>query len=107
MGKLKTLFCIARNLVIPETPHHRDYARLDIIRGVARFVLPRYRFEWPSMDWWNDPDFNAYLDRFGLTRSLMTRNKWMVNELLKLIVSIPGDTAECGVFEGATSLPDL
>jgi hypothetical protein len=103
MGKLKTLFRIARNLVIPETPHHRDYARLDIIRGVARFVLPRYRFEWPSMDWWNDPDFNAYLDRFGLTRSLMTRNKWMVNELLKLIVSTPGDTAECGVFEGATS----
>ena len=103
MSKLQGALRIIHDLISPATPPARDYARLDIIRFFARLVLPRYRFEWPMLDWWNDPDFNAYLDRFGLTRGLVTRNRWMVHELLKLITNVPGDTAECGVFEGATS----
>jgi len=103
MSKLQGAVRIIRDLISPSTPPARDYARLDIIRFFARFVLPRYRFEWPMLDWWNDPEFNSYLDRFGLSRGLVTRNRWMVHELLKLIANVPGDTAECGVFEGATS----
>ncbi|MBA4032797.1 MAG: methyltransferase [Planctomyces sp.] len=29
--------------------------------------------------------------------------KWFIRELLKLVAHVPGDTAECGVYEGATS----
>lgn len=94
---------IARDLVKPRVPLERDYARLDLIRFFARVVLPRYRFEWPALDWWNDPEFNAYLDRFGERRGLMTRSRWMLKELLKLAANVPGDTAECGCFRGASS----
>ncbi|PYP90915.1 MAG: macrocin O-methyltransferase [Candidatus Angelobacter sp. Gp1-AA117] len=103
---LKTAFRILKNLISPETPHHRDYARLDIVRFMARLILPRYRFEWPSLDWWNDESFNAYLQQFGELQgasSLRSRSRWMVYQLLRLAEPIPGDTAECGVFAGASS----
>jgi O-methyltransferase len=97
---------IARDLVKPKTPMSRDYARLDIIRFISRFLLPRYRFEWPAFDWWQDPEFNAYLARFnelnGAT-ALNSRRRWMTYQIMRLAVPVPGDTAECGVFAGATS----
>jgi hypothetical protein len=100
---IKGAIRIIRDLISPTTPAARDYARLDIVRFFARFVFPRYRFEWPMLDWWDNPEFNAYLDRFNQRKGLVTRNRWMVHELLKLVERVPGDTAECGVFEGATS----
>jgi O-methyltransferase len=100
---LKGAVRILHDLVAPANPAFREYAKLDIMRFIGRFIAPKYRFEWPMLDWWNDAKFNGYLERFGISDSLVTRNRWMVNELLKLIESVPGDTAECGVFEGATS----
>jgi hypothetical protein len=77
--------------------------RLLALMSAADRILPGYRLTWPQMDWWHNPEFNAYLDRFGERGSFNTHRKWMLWQLLRLISDVPGDTAECGVFEGASS----
>lgn len=95
---------ITKQLISPETPMSRDYAKVYILQFVARFLFPRYRFEWPAFDWWEDREFNAYLLRFReLPRGLGSRRRWMTYQLMRLAASVDGDTAECGVFEGAAS----
>lgn len=77
--------------------------RLELLRTVGRWILPKYRFKWPQMSWWNDPQFNDYLDRFGEREGMNTDRRWMLYQLLRLVTAVPGDTAECGVYEGAGS----
>jgi len=55
------------------------------------------------MDWWHDANFNAYLDRFGERGGFNTHRKWTLWQLLRLCDDVEGDTAECGVFQGASS----
>ena len=80
-----------------------DAARFYLLRRFARLVMPGYRLRWHSLDWWNDADFNDYLTRFQEAGNLNIDWKWVVHQLLRLIADVPGDTAECGVFQGATS----
>ena len=77
--------------------------RLFSLLVVANRLVPDYRLTWPQMEWWNDRDFNEYLERFGERRRFNTHRRWILWELLRLIEDVPGDTAECGVFEGAGS----
>ncbi len=77
--------------------------RFYLLRWIARLVMPDYRLRWHTLDWWNDSDFNAYLARFGETDSLNIDRRWAIHQLLRLIADTPGDTAECGVYRGATS----
>lgn len=77
--------------------------RLQALRGIANRLIPDYRLTWHQLDWWHDKEFNASLDRFGERSTFNTHRKWMLWQLLRLIVDVPGDTAECGVFEGASS----
>jgi hypothetical protein len=55
------------------------------------------------MTWWDDPWFNEYLRRFGELRGLNTARRWTLYQLARLADAVPGDTAECGVFQGAGS----
>jgi hypothetical protein len=66
-------------------------------------IIPDYRFTWHRIDWWKDPEFNLYLERFGERRGCNTHRRWMVWQLLRLVAEVPGDTAECGVYEGSSS----
>ena len=77
--------------------------RLWLLRLVGRLLVPSYRFKWPQLDWWKNEEFTRYLNRFGELSALNTDRKWMVYQLLRLVAPVPGDTAECGVFRGATS----
>ena len=77
--------------------------RLRLLRFAGKMLVPSYRFKWPQLDWWKNEEFTHYLDRFGELRVLNTDRKWMVHQLLRLVSHLPGDTAECGVFRGATS----
>ncbi len=78
-------------------------ARFRILQWAGRVLVPSYRFKWPQLDWWRDPEFTRYLERFGEDRLLNADRKWIVYQLLRLTADIPGDTAECGVYKGATS----
>lgn len=80
-----------------------DASRFELLTALGASVLPRYRFHWPQMAWWDDAAFNAYLDRIGERRGYNTDRKWMLAQALRLTAHVPGDTAECGVNRGASS----
>lgn len=77
--------------------------RLSALKMVADRLIPDYRLTWHQMDWWHDAKFNAYLDRFDERDVFNTHRRWMLWQLLRLVVDVPGDTAECGVFQGSSS----
>lgn len=77
--------------------------RIRLLRLAGRLFVPSYRFKWPQLGWWKNEEFTRYLERFDELHLLNTDRKWMVYQLLRLVADIPGDTAECGVFRGATS----
>lgn len=80
----------------------RNWRWLAFLRA-GRLFLPRYRFQYPQMVWWDDPAFNAYLEKFDLLGGMNSDRRWVLFQLTKLAASVPGDTAECGVFNGSSS----
>lgn len=80
-----------------------EEARFALLVRFGRVLLPQYRFKWPHMQWWQDEEFTEYLRTFGEVDGFNTDRRLMVHELLRLTAGISGDTAECGVFQGAGS----
>jgi hypothetical protein len=81
----------------------KKMARFRFLTELGRRILPDYRFSWPYLDWWSDPHFNSYLERFGERQHFNTDRRFMLYQLMRLIDDVPGDTVECGTFEGAGS----
>lgn len=77
--------------------------RFSILRSLAKRFLPAYRMRPMDVDWQSDPEFCAYLKRFGQSTSMTSGRRWAVHQLLRLVDSVEGDTAECGVHKGAMS----
>jgi hypothetical protein len=77
--------------------------RLLVMTRIGRWIVPEYRFQSPQLDWWHDTHFNAYLERVNEQTGLNTYRRWTLFQLLRLIQNVLGDTAKCGVFEGAGS----
>jgi hypothetical protein len=96
VGFLKALLKLIRH------PHDEEL-RFAVVRRVARTFVPAYRFKWWHMGWWQDDTFNAYLTGVREIDGLNTDRRWMMYQLMRLVDAVPGDTAECGVFEGAGS----
>ena len=80
-----------------------DDLKFNLLRRLGALIYPRYRFKWSQMDWLEDREFNDYLAKFGEETGLNAERRWMIRELMRLTEAVPGDTAECGVFEGAGS----
>ncbi len=89
---------LVRNFASPNPD--RRLAALNIL---GQWLMGDYRLSWQHMDWWRDADFNAYLERFGERGGFNTHRRWMLWQLLRMVGDLDGDTAECGVFEGASS----
>ena len=94
MRILKTL-----KLIVTKDP----LIRFGMLRRIGKILVPNYRFKWPQIGWWSDPVFNEYLVRFGEIDGMNTDRRWMLYQLMRLVRNVPGDTAECGVYEGAGS----
>jgi O-methyltransferase len=75
----------------------------NIVTKIAQRILPIYRFTYPQMDWWKNVEFNDFLRNFDELRHHNTHRKWLLKQLLRLSAHVPGDTAECGVYMGASS----
>jgi hypothetical protein len=93
---------ILRNLIRANRTGY-PLIRFEIVRRLARLMLPQYRFKWPQMEWWGDGFFNAYLKKFDEMDGMNTDRRWMLYQLMRLVHDVPGDTAECGVYNGAGS----
>jgi hypothetical protein len=70
---------------------------------IGRWLVPEYRFKRPHMAWWLDDDFTSYLRRFDLLDGLNSDRRWMLQQLVRLVGDVPGNTAECGSYRGASS----
>ena len=84
-------------------PVTNEGERFSQLTHLARCVFPGYRFTWPQQEWWKDPEFNIYLTRFGELEGFNTHRRWVIYQLLRLTAAVAGDTAECGVYQGAGS----
>jgi O-methyltransferase len=82
---------------------HDPSRRLRALRLAADWLIPDYRLTWFQYDWWRDASFNSYLDKFGERDGFNAHRRWMLHQLLKLVQDVPGHTAECGAFLGASS----
>ncbi len=91
------------NYTIPENPQtSRD--RVQYLAYLGSLVCPEYRFLSPNMDWPESPEIKEFYARFPEEKKRFNMHRrWNVLQMLRLIGHVPGDTAECGVFEGASS----
>lgn len=96
---MKDILRLIRNFCFSN--QSRKIQSLIILKNIC---LPDYRLCWPQMDWWTNRYFNRYLRSVGeLPDGLNTHRKWMLLQLLRMISGVEGDTAECGVYKGASS----
>ena len=71
---------------------------------LSQFAYPKYRFSEFGRLYLEDKEFLEYYHRFeGMHHYRSFDRKHTVNELMKLVKAVPGDTVECGVYRGATS----
>lgn len=89
---------LVRNAVSPSRERRYYAAKL-----FGELLTSDYRVGWHQLDWWENPEFSAFLERFGELDGFNTQRRWMLWQLLRLTGHVPGDTAECGVFRGADS----
>lgn len=80
-----------------------DEFRFRLLLKQGSLIYKKYPFKWSQLDWLQDSSFHKYLSKFNEEYGLNKERRWMVQQLLRLIDAVPGDTAECGVFEGAGS----
>ena len=78
-------------------------ARLRLLRHAANWLVPGYRLKWPHMAWWHDDEFTAVLEAFREHNGFNTDRRWMMQQLMRLIDDVDGNTAECGVWRGLGS----
>lgn len=89
--------------ILPHVSSEDELVRFDMLMRMGQWLVPRYRFKWPQMDWWDDEQFTRYLAQFNELSLPNADRRWMLGQLMRLTSAIPGDTAECGVFQGAGS----
>lgn len=73
------------------------------IQKIGIFLLGDFRLTGNSLDWMSDESFNIYLGKFNEFGRFNSFRRWNLLQLLKFTENIDGDTAECGVFTGASS----
>jgi hypothetical protein len=80
-----------------------DRLGLRMLASLGRWLVPRYRFTWSELTWFDDPWLSRLLQRFGEAGAFNAHRRLMVRELLRLTAGVAGDTAECGVYQGCGS----
>lgn len=80
-----------------------EWVRLRVVDAVSRTLLPGNRLTWPHLDWFNDETFLAYLRQFSQDQDFNAHRHFALWQLLRMNAGVEGDTAECGVYRGASS----
>ena len=75
----------------------------ELLVLMARIIFPKYRFKWHELDWWESERFDLFLKKFDNYKKFNDDRFWGLSELLRLVRYVEGDTAECGVYRGASS----
>ena len=79
-----------------------DYARFFLAEKVASFIYPKLMLGEYGKILFDDQVFKDYYFSFEKTGRSFDR-KYFLKEIIKITLNVPGDTAECGVYKGASS----
>ena len=77
--------------------------RLKLLQTIGQLIVPGYKFQYPQMAWWEDQEFASYLAAFNEQNGFNSGRRFTLYQLARLTAAVPGDTAECGVYEGFSS----
>ncbi|MCP9443056.1 MAG: TylF/MycF family methyltransferase [Nitrospira sp.] len=77
--------------------------KLLFLSYLTRRLLPNYPLTWDEIDWFYDEEFRRVLTRFGERYGFNAHRRFALQQLLRLVDGVPGDTAECGVYKGLGS----
>lgn len=88
---------------VKNSPSSDILTRFESLHQLGHRLVPEYRFKWPQMQWWQEEAFNEYLQKFDELNGMNVDRHWMLYQLMRLVENIPGDTAECGIYQGCSS----
>ena len=93
-----------RTLVASRDRRARDAAGYRLLARFARWAQPGYVATKSGKSWFADEEFFRAYDRLmPADERRSAERKYFLRSLLALADGLPGDTAECGVFTGASS----
>ena len=81
-----------------------EYASYVLADKLCGLIYPKYRFSEYSRSWLDDEEFfRCFSLLHGPGDQHSADRKFFLKNLVKLAVGLEGDTAECGVYHGASS----
>jgi O-methyltransferase len=81
-----------------------EWSRFYLSEVVARWIYPKLKFSEFGRIFFEDKTFMEYYEAFeGKNNYHSLDRKYTLDQLLKLVVGLEGDTAECGAYKGASS----
>lgn len=86
-----------------DTNRFNDIQRHDLIYAINRAILPEFVIADRGRYILKDRDFRAYFERFSADNWKSFERRWNLGEFLKLLTSVPGQLAECGVWRGGNA----
>lgn len=86
------------------TTGERDHAAYDLAEMAAQFLYPKFLFSEHGRIWLEDAPFLDLCGSFDPSDRHSADRRYFLQSLLGLSDGLPGDTAECGAYAGASSL---
>jgi hypothetical protein len=104
LREIRDIASLARTRLASPDSRDRDAAGYKLTVRFGRWALPGYVATKGGKSWFSDAEFFRAYDRLvpGDHRRSAER-KYFLRSLLPLADELPGDTAECGVWNGASS----
>jgi O-methyltransferase len=78
-------------------------ARFTLAEQCASFWCPKISLGGFGLSWLDDDQFFEFYRRFVPSTRHTADRKYFLRSLLALVSHLPGDTAECGAYDGASS----
>ncbi len=104
VAEIRELASLVRRRLWAEDPRDRDAAGFRLLARFAAWAQPGYIPGKATKTWFTDAEFLRDYDRLmPADRRRSAERKYLLRSLLSLADGLPGDTAECGVYTGASS----
>jgi O-methyltransferase len=104
LKEIRHLASLARSRLSSTDTRDRDAAGYGLTVRFARWALPGYVPTKSGKSWFSDDEFLRDYDRLVPSDNRRSaERKYFLRSLLSLADGLPGDTAECGVWNGASS----
>ncbi|NEQ64733.1 MAG: methyltransferase [Symploca sp. SIO2D2] len=109
--KIVTLFKLIYLKYFGSTHREKDYSSFVLAERLANIIYPKFSCTDYAKIWLKDHNFFEYYEFYEKDHNpafvgkyyRSADRKYFLNSLLSLVEHLPGDTAECGVYYGATS----